>query len=277
MRIERAIGGARASSSSEPVASDPAGDAGVKRRPGLGWANGSDGGDGYGTHDWVIHEANRLSVLQGCEWANMASRSRPATIRTPSLADVVHHVYDVWGPSTYGDAPARIALLYQEAVRKLRAGDAAGASRSAGLLSHYYADICNPLHTDQATGEDAIHASYEDDVEALTDAVGENRAWLVFDGYQPVWDAAYKAARAAEKAHADYALLLQQYAAHGHDDAVDVITRRALNLAVNGLADILISIGRGRVRRPRSALRRVSGHGARPGVGGRYRGAGGRQ
>ena len=66
-------------------------------------------------------------------------------------------------------------------------------------------------------------------------------AWLVFDGYQPVWDTAWP--RAPPEAHADYALLLlQQYAAH--DDAVDVITRRALNLAVDGLADILISIGR---------------------------------
>ena len=145
--------------------------------PALGWANGSDGGDGYGTHDWVIHEANRLSVLQGCEWANMALAQPASDDPDTVFSDVIHHVYDVWGPSTYGDAPARIGLLYQEAVRKLRAGDAAGASRSVGLLSHYYADICNPLHTDQAPEEDAIHASYEDDVEALTDTVGENRAW----------------------------------------------------------------------------------------------------
>ena len=116
----------------------------------MGWANSPDGGNRYGTHDWLIHEANRISVLQGCESADVAI-AQPASDNPDTVTcDVVHHVYDVWGPSTYGSAPARIALLYQEAVRKLgRRGQAAPRA------SHYYASICNPLHTDQATGEDA--------------------------------------------------------------------------------------------------------------------------
>jgi len=205
------------------------------------FANGPNGGDGFGTHDWVLHEANRLACLQGYNFANMAI-AEPMTDDPDTVShDTWYHVYDVWG-STYGDAPTKVRSLYGKALGRLRAGDAAGASRMIGLLSHYYADICNPLHTDQIPAEEAMHSPYEDAVELRTDRVGENRAWVSFDGCQRVWDVSYKTKKAAEKAHADYATLVQSFNASGFNATVDTITRRALNLAVNGLTDILISL-----------------------------------
>ena len=51
-------------------------------------------------------------------------------------------------------------------------------------MAHYYADICNPMHTDQCAEEDPIHSDYESDAQEYTDAVGENRAWVSYDGYK---------------------------------------------------------------------------------------------
>jgi hypothetical protein len=207
-----------------------------------GWSSSPQGAGGLSTHEWVIHEANRISVAQGFEWADMAV-AQPASDEPDTLSgDTVHHFYDVWGAAPYGDAPTMVATLYQEAVSELRAGDKAGASRTVGLLSHYYADICEPLHTGQGPQALSLIPGFEGGVQALTDVPGKNRAWITFDGYQQVWDPAYKAERTAEKAHADYATLVQEFGANGYDPAVETIGRRALNLAVNGMADVLISI-----------------------------------
>ena len=210
--------------------------------PASGWTSSPQGTNGLSTHEWILHEANRISATQGYEWANMAI-AQPASDEPDALPDdTLHHFYDVWGPAPYGDAPTTVAALYQEAVGELRTGDAARASRTVGLLSHYYADICEPLHTGRDPQAMNLLPGFESEVQALTDAAGKHRSWITFDGYQPVWDSAYKAEKAAEKAHADYASLVQDYGVNGYDQNVDAISQRSLNLAVNGLVDILISI-----------------------------------
>jgi hypothetical protein len=210
--------------------------------PASGWNSSPQGTAGFSTHEWILHEANRISALQGFEWADMAI-AQPASDEPDTLSgDTVHHFYDVWAAAPYGDAPTTVAALYQEAVGELRAGDKAGASRTVGLLSHYYADICEPLHTGQDAQALNLLPGFEREVQALTDVPGKNRAWITFDGFQQVWDPAYKAEKAAGKAHTDYASLVQEYGASGYDEAVAAIGRRSLNLAVNGMVDILISI-----------------------------------
>ena len=32
------------------------------------WANGGDHGNGFGTHDWVLSEADRLAAARGYHW-----------------------------------------------------------------------------------------------------------------------------------------------------------------------------------------------------------------
>ena len=40
--------------------------------PASGWTSSPQGANGLSTHEWILHEANRISALQGYEWANMA-------------------------------------------------------------------------------------------------------------------------------------------------------------------------------------------------------------
>jgi hypothetical protein len=64
-------------------------------------------------------------------------------------------------------APARIEALSQDILNDLRQepADIAGAAENLGLLSHYLADINQPLHTDDyANDNNWIHLQYEIDV-----------------------------------------------------------------------------------------------------------------
>jgi len=209
------------------------------------WANGGDWGNGFGTHDWVLVEADRLARAAGCTWLDLTAALPHTDDPDTRLRDFYHHVYDIWG-DRYGDAPTHIEKLYRRTVRQLRAGKRRAASISFALLSHYYSDICNPLHTDQTSLEERIHSNYEDAVERRTDRRGENRRWIR-PGRVRVRSSAAAAARGAAKwAHRSYTTLVREYARHGCNARVDSITRRCLDRAVNDLADLLLTVQKGR-------------------------------
>jgi hypothetical protein len=217
----------------------------VLAAPALGWSNGGNGGNGFGTHDWVLKEASRVAAARGAGWVRL-SYALPMTDNPDTVYhDFYYHVYDIWG-SRYGDAPARVAYYYSRALSYRKAGDLIAASRMIGLLSHYFSDTCNPLHTDQSRAEERMHSSYESAVNWRTDAVGENRSWVRFDGYDRVVSAAARTRYVAVHAHDFYAALVKGYNAHGLDSTVLSITRKSLNRAVNHLADIIITIQRTR-------------------------------
>ena len=205
--------------------------------PAFGWANGDNAGNGYGTHDWVITEAKRLAGANGSGWLDLGVALLASDDPDTVLHDTYHHVYDVWG-DWYGDAPDHIAWVYASIASARDVGNYTEASRLFGLLAHYYADICNPLHTDSDPLESSMHSSYEDWVERRTDAVGENRSWIVPDGLGEVTDIHHGAVDAATRAHLDYWALLEAWVAS--DLATrETITVRALDRAANDLADIL--------------------------------------
>jgi hypothetical protein len=206
------------------------------------WANGGNHGNGFGTHDWVLYEADRLAGAQGVHWLEWRTAQRATDDPDTKLGDTWYHVYDVWG-AQYGDAPAKVEALHAAVVAALRGGDRAAASRRFGRLAHYYADICNPAHTDSLAGEARMHAAYESAVERRTDAKGEHRAWIAFDGIQTRGAAASTRA-AATWSHQFYRDLVHSYNANGYDARVARITRRCLSRAVNGLADLLVSARR---------------------------------
>jgi hypothetical protein len=49
--------------------------------------------------------------------------------------------------------------------RRLEAGRERAASRALGIMSHFVADVVNPMHTDQSNKEEDIHSPYESDVD----------------------------------------------------------------------------------------------------------------
>ena len=83
------------------------------------WSNGGDYGNGFGTHDWVLYEANQLAEGEGYFWLRTGAALRATDDPDTRLHDTYHHVYDIWG-TTYGDAPDRVQALFDRAVRQIR-------------------------------------------------------------------------------------------------------------------------------------------------------------
>jgi hypothetical protein len=206
----------------------------------LAWSNGP-GGDGFGTHDWILYEAARVARVQGHDWVDLAVALPMTDDPDSRLHDFYYHVYQVGG-KPYGGSPTMVARLYGEAVAELRTGDRTAASRTVGLLAHYFGDTNNPLHTDQTKAESPIHSRYETAADKRTDAPGENAAWVVVGPFVPVADVRALTVQDAEVAHRSYSELVSEFAAHGFDARVEAITRESLARAVTGMADILGSI-----------------------------------
>jgi hypothetical protein len=207
------------------------------------WSNGDDGGNGFGTHDWVLYEADRIAEARGYHWLRLGAALRASDDPDTRLNDLYHHVYDVWG-ETYGDAPDRVQALYARAIAQRAAGRLRAASITFGLLAHYYADICDPTHTDSSRREESMHAAHESAAQTRTDAVGEHRSWLRYDGIVVRAEARTPTRRAAAFAHQHYLTLVREYSAYGWDPVVGTITRRCLNRAVNDLADLIVGVGK---------------------------------
>jgi len=204
------------------------------------WSNGDDDGNGFGTHDWVLYEANQLAEGEGYFWLRTGAALRTTDDPDTRLHDTYHHVYDVWG-TTYGDAPDRVQALFTRAVRQIRDDRPRAASRTFGLLAHYYADICNPTHTDSSGREDRMHARHESATNTRTDARNENDSWVKPGDVQVRSGARGPAKRAATWAHQYYATLVKTYAANGWTSTNAAITRKCLSRAVNDLADLIVS------------------------------------
>jgi hypothetical protein len=206
------------------------------------WSNGGDGGNGFGTHDWVLQEANRLAARQNSGWVKLQVALPRTDDPDTVFHDTYYHVYDVWGASTYGDAPKKVFEYYRKALAARKAGDWTQASKFVGLMAHYYADICNPIHTDQCDAEDRMHSSYETAAQKYTDSKGENDGWVTFDGYKARTDVVAFTRTTASASHQYYSALVRGYNSGGMNAAVLSITKKSMNRAANGLADLIISI-----------------------------------
>ena len=209
------------------------------------WCNGPSGADGFGTHDWILQEAERLAAGKGAGWVDLKVALPHTDDPDTVFHDFYYHVYDVWGSSHYGNAPKKVALYYAKALKARKAGNTAAASRYVGIMAHYFGDLGNPLHTDQCAAEDDIHSKYESDAQDSTDEVGENSAWVRFDGYTARTSVAGFTKRVAAASHKHYSTLVDDYAASGMTPAVLSITAKRLGAAANGLADLIIGIKRG--------------------------------
>jgi hypothetical protein len=205
------------------------------------WSNGPSGANGFGTHDWVLQEAARVAARNGAGWVRLKAALPHTDDPDTVFHDYYSHVYDEWG-GRYGDAPRKVAEYYGRALRSLRAGNRRRASVMIGIMAHYYADVCNPLHTDQCDAEERIHSAYETAVQDLTDAPGEHRGWLRPRPPRRVASARAIAVTAARAGHRSYRTLVRAFSAHGMNRTVLRITRASLNRAVWGLRDLIVSL-----------------------------------
>jgi len=209
--------------------------------PAYAWANGSGGCDSFGTHDWVLKKA--IGATEGgreTDWVRVRVALRATD--DPDCKDGIDHasspwwhVYDRWGDH-YGDADEATAVWFRRVQRRLDAGNERGASKALGIMSHFIADVANPMHTDQTDREDSIHSAYEDEVDERIRGYP-----FRYNGR----DAARPAARTravARQAHQLYRELVRIYDRHGYNRRVHRITKRQLKRAANAVADLLTSV-----------------------------------
>lgn len=216
----------------------------------LGWANGPKKGNGFGTHDWILKEA--WDALGRPSWFKYEVARRASDDPDTVLRDGKNHTFDIWGDARTG-SPKKIAELFNRAVGELRVGNQRAAGRSIGLMSHYFADINSPLHTDNLAAEKRMFDSYENAVETRTDEPDEATFTVSFDGKNYIKNVRRFSRKSAILAHADYKTLVAEYNLAGFDATVTAITRRNLNRAVNRLADLIYSVKR-RARVPQRAV-----------------------
>lgn len=213
------------------------------------WRTGPNGGAGFGTHEWIVTQAARMAAEQGSTWVNVSVASAAADEPDKNPRDRYYHYYDRWGRAQYGNAPTRISSLYASAVTAYRSGDTTAASRYVGLLSHYYTDVCDPLHTDGSPGSTRLKRTFESRVDALVPNASAHAWWARFDGYQHVTSAKSSGISAAKTAHLTYSLLNRRLKSRGFSPSVASMSRVYLNRASNGVADMIMSIEQDAVSR----------------------------
>ena len=219
-----------------------------------GWANGEGNLSSYGGHDWIVSQAVRLAGgTSAVPWLVMstalAACDDPDYTGTPDANHNYHPTVvppdTTPVPASYGTAPDQVKLYYAQVKTYVAAGNKSAASKALGILAHYYADVCNPLHTDNYYTEGFTHNRYELKVDTLTRSATTNASWAVLDGLDPVIDAdaaKTKTMAAAVLSHPSYRTLYTTYKSNGYNTVVATITKSCLGAAANGLADIIAGL-----------------------------------
>jgi hypothetical protein len=210
------------------------------------WSNGVSGPDGFGTHDWVLRAALARvgdEVPWLCVGVALRATDDPDTVDgVPSMSSPWWHVYDRWGPSTYGDGPTAVARWFERARRQRAWAAPCEASRSVGIFAHLIADLAQPMHTDGwSSAEDRLHGAYETAVDRRCTSFSRCRYRFAYDGADVVAPKV-RAIAVARHAHPWYDDLVRAFDRTGYARSVDAITRRQLNRAANAVADLLASL-----------------------------------
>jgi hypothetical protein len=210
----------------------------------LAWNNGS-GGNGYGTHDWILDQAIRLAGPDA-SWVDTTTALRATDDPDHDAERITHYFLE---KTVYRGAPQRVSDLYYAAATACAAGDRVEASRLLGLLSHCYSDPLNPFHSAHAAFSNAsYHAPYEAAVEALTDRPGLNADWITAAARKPITDVRVKLIVAARFSRARFPRLIKALESTKVIDAtrstVHTVTIEVMSRAANDLADIIGGIAR---------------------------------
>jgi hypothetical protein len=212
------------------------------------WGNGGDQRNGFGTHDWILDEAIRVSGASG-DWVDVQTALLASDDPDSMGTDKTLHVF--YQSGLYGGAPAEVSKLYYEAVLAYRAGDTEQASLCLGRLSHYYSDVLQPFHSNylvMGKPVSVLHKNYELGVDPYV-LRGRNEDRLPPYASKPATDVRKMTIAAASFSRAYYPALRSSFSRSG---TIDVGSRSVLSLtytvlgrAVNDLADIIASVPTG--------------------------------
>jgi len=215
------------------------------------WKNGATGG-GYGTHDWVAQHA--LDWLPESEKQFITGNLQVYLYGT-EIPDVVirdtfrHHIYYNSAKNMVDDAAAQRALEeYNNALGYLKSGDFENATKCAGIMSHYIADVAVFGHVMGAYtewGAEKHHDDYEEYVYKRTSSYNsEFVSYLFFDGKLDTITAYNAAASLAKDTTFDFKGrgLNCTWMDHNYDWSNPTFKDRggeSINLAVNLITDVL--------------------------------------
>jgi hypothetical protein len=191
---------------------------------------------GHATHYFIVNEA--VDNIGNASWADAFSFYTEDLLSGAVAPDVLWQDWDnhLYYPSDgTGNAPASAAKWYDFARANFTIGNWEDGFFAAGVMSHYYADPCIPVHTD--TYWDG-HTAYETDINAnlgsLTiatpsESIVNNVSQLVVDN--------------ATYSNQYYDMIYDAYPT-GEDEAIatnstiKTITEDCLSMAVDGVLSL---------------------------------------
>ena len=211
------------------------------------WANGGDGGNGFGTHDWIITSAMKVFGASPPAWFEVETALLASDDPDKVFFATNEHVFNEKG---YGrGAVDRISEFYHQALVAHQAGDDHTASMAFGWMAHYFGDITQPYHTNYAAVDRGTsHRRYELLVDLLAKNADMSPAWMTPDrSPHAVTDVRTTAIAAAAFSRRWYPELYREF--HANETIltthVKAITGTLLKRASSDLANLLYSIDHG--------------------------------
>jgi len=226
------------------------------------WSNGGYSSNpnrpDYGTHDWIAEHALDWIPDEQDAWIRERLQLYLYGTELPDngggvggIGDTAkHHIYYRIDGSLQDDSAAvRAQEAYDQALAYLKAEDASNAATSAGVMSHYIADMAVFGHVmGSATdwGAETHHSDYESRVNAYTESYSENFFTLTFDGsltnmtaYDAAKDLAYDTTFDLD---GDLTCVWMDQHYDWDDSTFRERVNESLNLAVNYVADAVYTL-----------------------------------
>jgi hypothetical protein len=156
------------------------------------------------------------------------------------LMDWSNHEWNVHpGEGGQGGAPAQVEALFDTILEALigQSSDDRKLANDLGLLSHYLADINQPLHTGKADLEGFVHGPYELDVFNLQQTFSFPDHGRMF-----FLDPRSETIVMAEQANRYYDQIMESYMGGAGYEGLERITALQLQNAVDAIADAWITL-----------------------------------
>jgi len=158
-------------------------------------------------HHYIAMEAlNQIGGEDGEAWKDLLLRENDSFLQGAKAPDaqfkdfknhVLHVTEGEWGG-------ARDAAMdwYGRSVEALRNRNWRDAAFNLGVLSHYYADVCQPFHTGQTEEEGAMHRAVEWSIVKSVDAIFARLEETGYPEIEPNDTVGFVADMVLEAAHA---------------------------------------------------------------------------
>ena len=229
-------------------------------QPALGWSNGGYSTDPaqpkYGTHDWIAQHALDYLPAQEKQYitdnlaAYLYGTELPDNSQSPDgIGDTAkHHVYySAAGALTDNASAQRASTEFNLALNLLKAQDYADAAKTAGIMTHYIADLAvfgHVMGSSTPWKSETHHSDYEDYVNTRTASYsGSFNTYLSYDGslttlsaYNAAVNIAYDTTFGGNN-HLTCVWIDSNY--NWNNPTFSGRSGQSLNLAVNGIADVL--------------------------------------